>query len=49
MIVLRGRFELYVILYGGHWSAPPMPAALTGVVHDRQGTDNHEHNRNEDC
>ena len=36
MIVLLGRFELYVIPYGGLCSAPPMAAALAGVVHDCQ-------------
>jgi hypothetical protein len=48
MIVLRGRFEFYVILHGGLWSASPMAAALAGIVHGCQGTDNHQRNRNED-
>jgi hypothetical protein len=47
MIVLRRRFLLYVALFGGLCSAPTMAAALAGVIHDRQGTDNREHNRSE--
>jgi hypothetical protein len=38
----------YVMLYGGHWSAPFMLAALTGIIHDRQSADGQQHNRSED-
>ena len=48
MIVLRGRREFYVSRYGGRWSAPSMAAALAGVIHDRQRTDNQEPNRGQD-
>jgi hypothetical protein len=31
--------SFYVMLYGRHWSAPFMLAALAGVVHEREGAD----------
>jgi hypothetical protein len=40
--------SFYVLLYGGHWSAPRMLAALAGVVHHRQRAKSDEHNRKED-
>jgi hypothetical protein len=40
--------SFYMVPHGGHRSAPRMLAALAGVVHDRQRSDNHEHNRDED-
>jgi hypothetical protein len=38
----------YVMLYGRHWSAPLMLTAFAGVVHERQGADGEQHNRDED-
>jgi hypothetical protein len=49
MIVLRGRFEFYVTPYGRHWNAPSVTAALAGVIHDGQGTDNREHRSEDNC
>jgi hypothetical protein len=40
--------SFYVMLYGRHWSAPFMLAALAGVIHERQGTESCEYNGGED-
>jgi len=40
--------SFYVVLCGGHRSAPRMLAALAGVVHDSQRAEGHEHNRDDD-
>jgi hypothetical protein len=37
-----------MVPHGGHRSTPRMLAALAGVVHNRQRSDSHERNRDED-
>jgi hypothetical protein len=44
--LIADRF--YVVPYGGHRSAPPILAALAGLVHHRQRADDDEHNRDKD-
>jgi hypothetical protein len=39
--------SLCVVPQFGTWSTPRVTAVLAGVVHDRQGTTGHQHNRRE--
>jgi hypothetical protein len=38
----------YMMLYGRHWSAPLVLAALAGIIHDRKSAEGQQHNRDED-
>jgi hypothetical protein len=40
--------SFYVMSYGRHWSAPLMLTALAGIIHERQRTDDQQHNGSED-
>jgi len=39
------RPNVYLVPFGGGRSAPRVRAALAGVVHDRQGAAEYQHNR----